>query len=97
MRTASSGSLVPAIGLAEGAGEAALIDAAECAGGSGEGDAVADREGACEGWGEAAAEDTMMGGAKGEPSEEEVQEAKVQVRTSTSTHWDAGTNSLIFN
>lgn len=70
MRAASSGSLVPAMGLGEGAGEADRIDAAECVSGSGEGDAAADRERACVGCGEAAAEDTTMGGAAGEPGEE---------------------------
>lgn len=58
------------MGLEEGAGEAARIDAAECVSGSGEGDAVADRVWTCVGWGEAAAEDTTIGGATGEPGEE---------------------------
>lgn len=70
MRAASSGSLVPAMGLGdgEGAGEATRTDGV----GSGEGEAAVDRTGAFDGWGEAAAEDTIMAGAAGEPNEGEV-------------------------
>lgn len=75
MRAASSGSLVPAIGLGEGEGAG---DAAEALGvewtGSGEGegeDAVA-LTGVLDAWGEAAAEDTTMAGVTGEPKTEEM-------------------------
>lgn len=73
MRAASSGSLVPAMGLGdgEGAGEAARPDGVAWAG-SGEGEAAADRTGVFDGWGEAAAEDTIMAGAAGEPNEGEM-------------------------
>lgn len=73
MRAASSGSLVPAMGLAdgEGAGDAAGADGAEWTG-SGEGEDAVARTGVLDAWGEAAAEDTTMAGVKGEPKTEEI-------------------------
>lgn len=74
MRAASSGSLVPAMGLAdgEGAGDAAGTGGAEWTG-SGEGEAAVVLTvvmvDAC---GEAAAEDTTMAGATGEPNTEQM-------------------------
>lgn len=66
MRTASSGSLVPAMGLAdgEGAGDAAVTEGNEW---PGSGDAAVVVTGVLEAWGEVAAEDATMAGTKGDP------------------------------
>lgn len=68
MRAASSGSLVPAIGLAdgEGVGDAARTGGAEWFG-SGEEEVAVVVTGVLDAWGEAAAEDTKMAGTTGEP------------------------------
>lgn len=81
MRAASSGSLVPAMGLAdgEGAGDAAGTDGAEWTG-SGEGEAAVVLTGVVDGWGEAAAEDTTMAGATGEPNTEQMRVTEKMVR-----------------
>lgn len=73
MRAASSGSLVPAMGLAdgEGAGDAAGTGGAEWTG-SGEGEAAVVLTGVVDAWGEAAAEDTTMAGATGEHNTEQM-------------------------
>lgn len=63
MRAASSGSLVPAMGLADGEGTG---DGAEWTG-SGEGEAAVVVTGVLDAWGEAAVEDTTMAGTRGEP------------------------------
>lgn len=82
MRAASSGSLVPAMGFAdgEGAGDAAGTAGAEWTG-SGEGEAAVVLTGVLVVWGEAAAEDTTMAGATGEPNTGEM-----RVTDQTITH-----------
>lgn len=68
MRAASSGSLVPAMGLAdgEGVGDAAGPEGAEWIG-SGEEEVAVVVTGVLDAWGEAAVEDTTMAGTTGEP------------------------------
>ena len=71
MRAASSGSLVPAMGLAdgEGAGDAAGTDGAEWTG-SGDGEAAVVLTGVLDALSEPAAEDAAMAGTRGEPKTE---------------------------
>ncbi len=82
MRAASSGSLVPAMGLAdgEGAGDAAGTEGAEWTG-SGGGEAAVVVAGVPGAWGEAAAEDSTMAGTTGEPKT-----GKINVTEETITH-----------
>lgn len=82
MRAASSGSLVPAMGLAdgEGAGDAAGTEGAEWTG-SGEGEAAVVVTDVLDAWGEAAAEDSTMAGTTGEP-----ETGKTSVTKETITH-----------
>lgn len=77
MRAASSGLLVPAMGLAdgEGAGDAAGTEGAEWTG-SGEGDAAVVVTGVLDAWG-----DTTTAGTKGEPKT-----GKTNVKEATITH-----------